>query len=166
MHLRRFVSVPSTLGTPYGSSHRRHAGFTALIRKYGAPLALYYLCFNETCVVALTYLLHTEAIGAGDIVSVLEYIGLESYVDVRGFSEASTTIAGFPVSGRLVMNFGIATGFMSLWTPVQLPFCIATLPIIMRWFRRPPRVAPVVHHASPVVASSAAPPVPPVNNGG
>ena len=115
---------------------RRHASLRALIRTYGAPLAVYYLLFNECLVVFITYLLHTEAIGVGDIVSFLEYLGLESYVDVRGFSESSKTVMGVEVSGRLLMNFGIATAFMSLWTPVQLPFCIATLPIILRWCGR------------------------------
>lgn len=137
---------------------RRHASIRALVRTFGLPLAVYYLLFNETLVVLITYLLHTEAIGAGDIVSFLEYIGLESFVDVRGFSESSRTVLGFEVSGRLVMNFGIATAFMSLWTPIQLPFCVATLPTLMRWLGRGRIQKTAVAPASSGVANSSAPP--------
>lgn len=115
---------------------QRHASIRSLIRTYGAPLAVYYLLFNECLVVFITYLLHTGTIDVGDIVSLLEYLGLENYVNVRGFSESSKTVMGIEVSGRLLMNFGIATAFMSLWTPLQLPFCIATLPTILRWCGR------------------------------
>lgn len=138
--MRRFsraamgTSIPS-LVSPVSC---RRLSIKALVKQYGLPLAAYYFCFNEACVLVITYLLHTEKLGCSDIISLLEYLGVDKYVDVRSHSSASTTLMGIEVSGKLLMNFGVATAFMSLWTPLQIPFCIATLPSVMRLFRRAP----------------------------
>lgn len=153
------TSLSRSAYTPL-SCQRRHKSIKVLVRQYGFPLAVYYLCLNEACVLLITYLLHYEILGTGDIVCLLERVGLESYVDVRGFGETSKSVLGlFDISGRLVMNFGIATAFMSLWTPVQLPFCVATIPTILRWMGRSPKggaAAAVVAEASVGNAGEAA----------
>jgi hypothetical protein len=108
-----------------------------LVRKYGMPLAIYYFLFNESIVLTITYLLTYDYLGAGDIVSVIKSIEAavaeKSGVQLSMTPDAKTmdrTIEFGPVviTARCATNFGLASAFMSLFTAVQIPFCIATLP--------------------------------------
>ena len=36
------------------------------------------------------------------------------------------------ISARFIGNFTLASAFMSLWTPLQVPFCVLTLPYLVR----------------------------------
>eukprot|EP00760_Papus_ankaliazontas_P013212 PhM_4_TR15663/c1_g1_i3/m.21255 len=137
---RRFCKEPKqqAAGTPVTTetttTKKAPHGLFGLIREYGVPLAIYYFVLNETCVVGITAGLHYGWFGGADIVRVLDYVGAGSYVDLDKMNH-HISFGPFSVSAKLATNFGLATAFMSLWTPVQLPFCIATLPYIKRAVR-------------------------------
>ena len=108
-----------------------------LVKQYGLPLALYYFIFNETCVVLVTCGLYYDWLGGGDIVSFLHYIGASKYVDIDAAMSKSVSLGPFgELEAKLAAHFGLATVFMSLFTPIQLPFCIATLPRLKKLFKR------------------------------
>eukprot|EP00759_Apiculatamorpha_spiralis_P009524 PhF_6_TR16572/c0_g1_i1/m.25259 len=139
---RRWYSDPSkstsstTTATDTTKKNFRHMGFKQLIKEYGLPLAVYYLALNETCVIGITCGLHYGYFGGADVISTLNKIGLASYIDLNKLSSSSMTIGPIEISARLMSNFGLATAFMSLWTPLQIPFCIATLPMLKRLLGR------------------------------
>jgi hypothetical protein len=99
------------------------------------PLAAYYFIFNEACVALVTCALHYNWLGEGDIASVLDAIGASKYIDIKKTMDASVSLGPIQISAKLATNFTIASAFMSLWTPLQIPFCIATLPYIRKLFR-------------------------------
>lgn len=132
----------SLFGAPAGDGAKTKSGghgLRALIRSHGLPLAVYYLLFNECCVVAVTCALHWNWLGKGDVASVLHRVGADRFIDIDSAMGKSFSLGPLEVSGRLATNFAIAKVFMSLWTPLQLPFCVATLPTVMRVFRRGPK---------------------------
>ena len=106
-----------------------------MIQDHGIYFAAQYFIFNEMCVLYLTYLLHCDYLGTGDIEKVVNYIGLSKFVDVNSQLDNSFQIGLWEVSGRLVANFGIASAFMSLCTPLQIPLCVITLPYFKRIVR-------------------------------
>lgn len=111
-------------------------GIRSLIKKYGLPLAVYYVLLTEALTVAITYLLYYNYLGTGDITSVLKFFGLGRMVDVDAAMETSRTIGPFTVSGRLLTNFAMAKSFIALFAPLKLTFCITTLPGLMRLLGR------------------------------
>ena len=107
-----------------------------LVRQYGAPLAIYYIALNESLVALLTYLLHYDYIGTNEMNAVIKWMGAEDYISLNhDVPTHSRSFGPFTISPRLVLNFSIATAFMSLWTGVQIPFCVATLPYLQAAFR-------------------------------
>jgi hypothetical protein len=103
-------------------------GIRKLISTLGVWLALYYFMFNECCVILVTAMLHNDYLQTGDIESLFEYLGVSKYVDVQSHLQKTLHIGPWEISGRLAANFALASLFMSLWTPIQIPFCVMTLP--------------------------------------
>ena len=118
-------------------------GIMGLIRKHGAALALYYFAFNESCVLGITYLLHYDYFAVGDIANLLKYVGAERLLDIDNVAGKSKQWGPITISAKFIMNFTIASSFMSLFTGFQIPFCIATLP----WIRQ--RFAPLAVFMKP-----------------
>ena len=112
----------------------RISAWKRLVMDYGMPLALYYFVLNECCVVIVTFLLHRDYMHTGDVVSLMKTLGAERYFgDLDNTMKSSVNFFGiFEVSGQLAANFAAASAFMSLWTPLQIPFCVATLPYIRK----------------------------------
>jgi hypothetical protein len=141
-----------------------------LIKKYGFPLAIYYLAFNETCVLIITALLHYDYLGAGDIAAMLKWLGAERLLNVGNVAGKTREIGPITISARFIINFTIASTFMSLWTGFQIPFCIATLPHVTRvvraaafWRKKPAVMASPTSGATSAAgaAAAASPPPPP-----
>ncbi|KAG5488104.1 hypothetical protein LSCM1_08169 [Leishmania martiniquensis] len=103
-----------------------------VVVEHGVPLSLYYFITNEIIVCVLTYLLHYGYFGKEDLIDLLKYIGASKYIDLNSIEGTSWSLLDgqLVVSARLVANFTAASLFMSLWTPVQLPICIATYPYL------------------------------------
>lgn len=137
MLIRRFNSL-----RPVAANTRR-VSMKKLMVEYGAPLALYYFITNELLVCGLTYLLHYGYFGKEDLIGFLESVGVSKYVNLKAIEEKSWSFFSdrVVISARLVANFTAASVFMSLWTPLQIPLCIATYPFIRRsaqWISRKP----------------------------
>ncbi|KAG5488252.1 hypothetical protein LSCM4_08329 [Leishmania orientalis] len=120
----------------------REMSMKTVVVEHGAPLSLYYFITNELLVCLLTYLLHYGYFGKEDLIGLLKCIGASKYIDLSSIEGKSWSLfdGQLVVSARLVANFTAASIFMSLWTPVQLPICIATYPylkrISQRWMKR------------------------------
>lgn len=108
------------------------------VLRYGFSVALYYWITNEAMVCALTFCLHYHYFGKEDLVSVIEKCGVSKYIDLREIEGKSWSFwsGRLEISARLLANFTAASLFMSLFTPLQLPFCIATFPAVSRFFCR------------------------------
>lgn len=113
---------------------RRPMSMRALVVQHGAPLAAYYFITNEMLVCLITYLLHYNYFGKDDLISVLDSLGASRFIDLKSIEGKSWSLFGgrLEVSVRLVANFTAASLFMSLWTPLQLPLCVATYPYLRR----------------------------------
>jgi len=107
-----------------------------LIKTYGLPLAIYYWVTNEILVCIITYLLHYGYFGGSDVMSLLKSLGLDNYCDFSKIEASSFEVGPVSISARLATNFALASAFMALWTPLQVPFCVVTLPRIKRIFGR------------------------------
>jgi hypothetical protein len=105
-----------------------------LAQQHGFAVLVYYVVLNESMVAALTYALHYNYISFGDITWTIRTLGLDSYMNTDTALRASITLGPIDISGRLAMNFALASSFMSVWTGFQLPFCMATLPFVRRGF--------------------------------
>ena len=124
----------------------RSISMRAGVVEYGFPLALYYFITNEMLVCGLTYLLHYGYFGKEDLIGFLESIGASKYIDLKAIEGKSWSFFNerIVISARLVANFTAASVFMSLWTPLQVPICIATYPFIRQsahWIIQKPRTA-------------------------
>ena len=122
-----------------------------LISQYGLPFAIYYIVFNDSMILLITVALQMGWVGAGDVITLIKKVGAEKYLN--GLDERmdrpAFSLGPLHVTGRLVANFALAFAFMGVWTPIKIPFCIATLPYVKRaWqavFRRSvPRAAEFV----------------------
>ena len=123
-------------------AHAGGHGIRALARKHGVPFAIYYITLTESLVVGFTFLLHYDLLGKGDITSVLKLVGLDGWLDVDGTMNKKKEFGPFTVSARLVTNFAFAKACIALLAPLKLPFCVATLPYVMRLVQRlAPRAA-------------------------
>jgi hypothetical protein len=91
---------------------------------------VYYFVLNESCVLLLTAFLHKDYIHIGDLQRVVDAVGWPRVDMGRTGQDSGVVIAGVDVSARLIANFLIATAFCSLLTPLQIPFCLWTLPKI------------------------------------
>mmetsp|Transcript_34158 Transcript_34158/g.105576 ORF Transcript_34158/g.105576 Transcript_34158/m.105576 type:complete len:247 (-) Transcript_34158:52-792(-) len=127
---------PRVVDNPPPDGKFWHVGIWTLIKRHGPALAAYYFILNESCVLGITYLLHYDYLGTGDIMALLKKIGAERLLDIDSVSGKSTNIGPVTVSAKFIMNFGIASSFMSLFTGFQMPFCIATLPMVQRGLSR------------------------------
>ena len=111
-------------------------GMAALVKRYGLALAIYYFFFNQACVVSVTLLLQSGVVGGDGIFTLLRWLHVEHWVgDLDRFKDSHFRPFGNwgpEVSARLLANYALATAFMSLWTPLQLPFCVGTLPRLLR----------------------------------
>ena len=125
-------STSVTAAAPVAAHHAGGHGIRALIRQYGAPFAVYYVALTETLTCLLTYLLHYEYLGKGDIGALLKWTGFGKGDDVNSAMAKSVTYGPFTVSARLMTNFVIAKSFVALFAPLKVPFCIATLPYLKR----------------------------------
>jgi hypothetical protein len=116
------------------ATNKRGISIKTLVLEYGAPLALYYFITNEMMVCGLTYLLHYGYFGKEDLISFLESVGASKYIDLKAIEGKSWSLLDghLVISARLVANFTAASIFMSLWTPLQIPICVATFPFIRR----------------------------------
>ncbi|KPA73681.1 hypothetical protein ABB37_09613 [Leptomonas pyrrhocoris] len=116
------------------AAYTRNVSMKKLVMEYGAPLALYYFITNELLVCGLTYLLHYGYFGKEDLIDFLESVGASRYINLKAVEGKSWSFfdGRVAVSARLVANFTAASVFMSLWTPLQVPVCIATYPFIRR----------------------------------
>lgn len=132
MLLRRYLR----LRTPQLTT--RSISIKSAVVEYGAPVALYYFITNEFLVGVVTYLLHYGYFGKEDLIGVLESIGASKFLDLKSIEAKSWSFFDdrFVISARFVANFTAASIFMSLWTPIQLPLCVATYPAIRRGFQR------------------------------
>ncbi|KAG5512289.1 hypothetical protein JKF63_07811 [Porcisia hertigi] len=114
--------------------HTRRLSMRAMVVEHGVPLFLYYFITNEVLVCMVTYLLHYGYFGKEDLIGFLKSLGASKYVDLESIEGKQWSFFGGHVvlSARLVTNFTAASLFMSLWTPVQLPLCVATYPYLKR----------------------------------
>ncbi|GET85386.1 hypothetical protein, conserved [Leishmania tarentolae] len=112
--------------------HTRRMSMRTVVVEHGIPLSLYYFITNEILVCLLTCLLHYGYFGQEDLIGFLKSVGAAKYIDLNSIEGKSWSLFGgqIVVSARLVANFTAASFFMSLWTPVQLPICIATYPYL------------------------------------
>lgn len=110
----------------------KHHSLSELVKKHGLPLGIYYVTLTEFLVCSLTYLLHYDHLGAGDITNFMKWIGLEKWIDVDHAMSASKSIGPITISGKLVTNYAIAKAFVAVWAPLKIPFCMATLPYMRR----------------------------------
>jgi hypothetical protein len=135
-------TTASGAGGHAAAHHGGGHGLRALARKHGLPFAIYYITVTETLAVLLALCLHYDVLGKGDITSVLKLIGIEGWLDVDGTMNKKKEFGPFSVSARLVTNFAFAKACIALLAPIKLPFCVATLPYVMRVFGRvAPRAA-------------------------
>ncbi|CBZ23015.1 conserved hypothetical protein [Leishmania mexicana MHOM/GT/2001/U1103] len=125
--------------------HTRGMSMRTVVIEHGVPLSLYYFVTNELLVCLLTCLLHYGYFGQEDLIGFLKSVGASKYVDLNSIEGKSWSLFGgqLVVSARLVANFTAASLFMSLWTPVQLPICIATYPYLKRFSQRLMKSGPV-----------------------
>lgn len=110
----------------------RRTGFGRLVAQYGVPLAVYYFIFNESCIVFVTFLLHKDYVSGTAVLEVINRFGAGGRLNLGELMSMTLTLGPLELSARLVANFALASVFMSLWTPLQIPFCIATLPYAKR----------------------------------
>ena len=110
-------------------------GIAALVRTHGAPLALYYFIFNECCVLVVTFLLQYDYLAADALKQCVTTLRLDRWINLNAIQSAELKIGPVTISGKFAANFSVATAFMSLWTPLQIPFCVATLPYLRRLIR-------------------------------
>lgn len=110
--------------------------FTKLAREKGIGYAIYLYVFGEAISILITYLLHYDILGAGDVMSWLSYIGLGSWVDIDKAGSKHTTIFGYEVSVRLLTNYGIANVVGIPLFPLEVAFCAFTFPFVLRATRR------------------------------
>lgn len=138
-------------------------GLWQLIKTYGVALAVYYFVFNEMFVLTITYLLHYDYLGAGDVTSLVEYVGVGHMLNVKETLGRSISLGPFTITAKFATNFALASGFMSLFTFLQVPFCIATLPRIQRalapvtrlWRKPAPPPEPLVRPKAKIVKTPA-----------
>eukprot|EP00672_Neobodo_designis_P018844 CAMPEP_0174847526 /NCGR_PEP_ID=MMETSP1114-20130205/12964_1 /TAXON_ID=312471 /ORGANISM="Neobodo designis, Strain CCAP 1951/1" /LENGTH=256 /DNA_ID=CAMNT_0016081807 /DNA_START=41 /DNA_END=811 /DNA_ORIENTATION=+ len=131
-------------------------GIRALARKHGVPFAVYYIGLTETLAVGLTLLLHYDLLGKGDITSVLKFLGIDGWLDVDGTMNRKKHFGPITISARLVTNFAFAKACIALLAPLKLPFCVATLPYVMRLMHRIAPRAAAAASGQKVAASPAA----------
>jgi hypothetical protein len=110
--------------------------FTRLAREKGIGYAIYLYVFGEAISILVTYLLHYDVLGAGDVMSWLNWIGLGSWVDIDKAGSKHTTIFGYEVSVRLLTNYGIANVVGIPLFPLEVAFCAFTFPLVVRTARR------------------------------
>lgn len=105
-----------------------------VVLDYGLPVALYYWITNEIIVCVLTYFLHFGYFGKEDLIDILEKVGVSKYINLNAIETKSWSLFNgrLTVSARLLANFAAASLFMTLWTPLQVPICIATYPYLRR----------------------------------
>lgn len=93
-----------------------------LATTHGLPLVVYYVIFNKACVVLVTVALQMGWLGAGDIITLINYLGIDYFI--RGLDgvmdRPAFSIGMLHITGRLVANYALAVLFMSLWTPLQI----------------------------------------------
>lgn len=107
-----------------------------LVKQYGIPLAVFYWVTNESLVALLTYLFHYNYLTTGDVVDWLQSLGLGGYVNLETLHTASITVFGVEISALLLTNFLVASAVMSLFTPIQVPICVAVFPSLRRGVRK------------------------------
>lgn len=110
--------------------------FTKLAREKGLGYALYLYVFGEAISILITYLLHFDILGAGDVLAWLNWMGLGSLVDLDNAGSKHTTIFGYEVSVRLLTNYGIANVFGIPLFPLEVAFCAVTYPYALNAVRR------------------------------
>ena len=110
--------------------------FKELVKQYGIPLAVFYWVTNESLVALLTYLFHYNYLTTGDVVDGLKYVGLDSLVNIETIHSTSITLWGVEISALFLTNFLVASAVMSLFTPIQVPLCIAVFPYLRNGVRR------------------------------
>eukprot|EP00658_Telonema_sp_P-2_P056206 TRINITY_DN44684_c0_g1_i2.p1 TRINITY_DN44684_c0_g1~~TRINITY_DN44684_c0_g1_i2.p1 ORF type:complete len:103 (-),score=25.49 TRINITY_DN44684_c0_g1_i2:6-314(-) len=64
------------------------------------------------------------------------YVGLDSLVNIETIHSTSITLWGVEISALFLTNFLVASAVMSLFTPIQVPLCIAVFPYLRNGVRR------------------------------
>ena len=108
------------------------SSFKTLIKNYGFPIAIYYVLLNESCVLVCTYLLYYDYISINIINDCLKYFNIENSISTNAIP-VTIPYTGFEINSKLVINFAVSTAFMSLFTPIQIPFCVITFPYIKKY---------------------------------
>lgn len=104
--------------------------FVNLVKEHGVALVVYYFVFNEACIIALTFLLHNGLVAGSDLVGWLKWIKVDRFFNVEETLGRTVSFGPFSISAALVTNYTLASAFMSLCTPVQIPFCVMTLRMV------------------------------------
>lgn len=141
------VATPnSTLHNPVGAPEAQKASaghsFRLLVTHYGLPLAVYLFVFDEMICLAITCALQYDLLGAGDTASLLAYVG-GNLLDVNGLMGHSVDWGPIHISARLATNYAVASVLSGATFPLQLPFCVATLPVLRNVVRKvqlPPKL--------------------------
>lgn len=118
------------------SSKAPPLGMWAFIKLHGFPMYLYYWITNEIIVLCLTYLIHYQYIPGSDIIDWLKWLGAGKLVDLDKTMDKSVKAYGVEVSARFLTNFSLASAIMTLFTPIQIPLCLATYPYLRNAIRR------------------------------
>lgn len=120
------------------ASGRRNSSWKARIREHGVPALTFYWVVNEIVVCYLTYLLHYDYIGGGDLLSVLERVGADKYMDLSKVESKNWYLfdGRLCITARFLTNFAAASAFMSILTPVKFPLIISMYPSFRRLLAR------------------------------
>lgn len=102
-----------------------------MARERGLAFALYLFIFGEAVTLFVTYLLHFDILGSGDVVAWLNWAGLDKLVDLNKYAGKHVTLFGFELSVRLLTNYGIANVAVIPVFPLEIAFCAYTLPYLI-----------------------------------
>lgn len=122
----------TTAGKKTVEAHAKGHGFRALLRRYGLAFAIYVFVVDEILCLLFACCLHYNWVGTGDVSSLLKMLRIDRWVNVDGALDKSLHLGPFELSARFATNYGVATVLSTALVPLQMAFCLATLPKLMR----------------------------------